>query len=1041
MRDGAQSSVRHAVFSQGGGEMGAAIRQRDWTDSPLGTPDAWPQSLKTAVRIVLACRQPMFVWWGEELLNFHNDACQGLLDLEPVAGEPASQVWREIWDQLGPHVAAIMRPDGGSAEDAQIEVRLGAPGATGYEHVLSISALVNDDGELGGVLGVYAGDVLEAARSQQALRKSEARFAMFMQHLPGLAWIKNVDGRYVYVNDAAEKAFQKPREELCGRRDDEIFPEATARQFSATDRQSLADGSAETIETLDQPDGVHHSLVYKFAIPEGSSGPPLLGGIAIDVTERIKVEQALRDSEERFRILASHAPVGIFESDAQGNTIFVNEGWCAMAGLTPEQARGDGWADAIHPEDRERILATWREAVAAGAPSNSEFRFIRPDGLVTWLQGDAVPIRDAAGQLTGYIGTIADVTVRKEAEAALRNSERMYRAVGESLDYGIWVADAEGRNIYASESFLSLVGMTQEQCSNLGWSGVLHPDDAEQTIAAWKECVRNGDSWDVEHRFRGVDGRWHPILARGVPVKNDRGEIIAWVGINLDISDLKQVESDLRESEARFRHMADNAPVLIWVNGVGGCQFVNKEYLKFVGCSLDEVLGMNWQAFIHPDDGDGYVDSYLAAFEKQRPFEAQVRMRRADGKYRWFSTTAAPRFRADGVFLGYVGCSVDITDIKASEDALREADRRKDDFLAMLGHELRNPLAGIVTGAQVLSMLELDQEAAEMRAVISRQAIYMSRIVDDLLDVSRIARGKLRLRHQHANLSELLRNTVEDYRKGHTLGQCQLEVDIPQVDVWVWADPARLTQAFSNVIHNSYKFSDGPNVIRLAMRCQEAAGQVTVDVSDRGIGMAPDTIERIFEPFTQADNSLERSRGGLGLGLALARGLILLHGGSVTAASDGLGKGATISIALPTISPPMSEADVAELAEARPRRVLIIDDRRDAILPLQKMLQMDGHEVVSALDGPAGLAKAVEFLPEVVLCDIGLVGEMNGYGVSQALRAMPTLAISSAYLVAVTGYGHEEARRMAREAGFDFHVTKPVGSEQLRDLMTRMPRF
>ena len=175
MRDGAQSSVRHAVFPQGGGEMSAAIRQRDWTDSPLGTPDAWPQSLKTAVRIVLACHQPMFVWWGEELLNFHNDACQGLLNLEPAAGEPASDVWREIWDQLGPHVAAIMSPEAGSTADAQIEVRLETPGAAGYEHVLSISSLVNDDGELGArARRLCGGRAWRRRRSQQALRESEA---------------------------------------------------------------------------------------------------------------------------------------------------------------------------------------------------------------------------------------------------------------------------------------------------------------------------------------------------------------------------------------------------------------------------------------------------------------------------------------------------------------------------------------------------------------------------------------------------------------------------------------------------------------------------------------------------------------------------------------------------------------------------------------------------------------------------------------------------------------------------------------------------
>jgi PAS domain S-box-containing protein len=1135
----------------------------------------------------------------------------------------------------------------------------------------------------------HAAEAIEASRSQQALRDSEQRFAMFMQHLPGLAWIKDGEGRYVFVNEAAERAFQRGKEDLYGRRDDQLFPHAAAAQFHDNDHEALdGQGAVKVVETLEQEDGVHHSLVSKFVIP-GVSGSHLIGGIAIDVTERVQAEQALRNSEERFRAvtmnapvaifikdlegrytlcnplasqalgrprgaagytdfdllpreaaeslrqqdlevissgraiesediiptaggqryflavkfplrnavgetvgvggvavdvtdrkqaqqalreserrlllatqtgkvgvwawdldgnrvswseslqnilgvqphdlaavesfeslvhaedrarvqqairdavlhdaplevefrarrpdgayiwlfsnasvireggravrmlgaalditerkqgelalresetrfrtLASHAPVGIFQSTAAGDTVFVNEGWCEMAGLTPDEARGAGWLQAVHPEDRQRVESDWRQALKEGAGSAAEFRFLRPDGVITWLQGNAVPLRDAFGQAIGYIGTVVDITDRKEAEAALRNSERMYRAIGESIDYGIWVCDAEGGNIYLSESFLELVGRTQEECSGFGWCDALHPDDVEQTIAAWKQCIAAGDAWDVEHRFRSMDGEWHPMLARGVPVRNDRDEIIAWVGINLDISQLKEVESELRESEARFRNMADNAPVLIWVHGVGGCQYVNREFLRFVGGSLSDVTGMNWTAYLHPDDAEGYIQSYEETFEQRRPIDAQFRFRRADGEYRWLSAAGAPRFRPDGAFLGYVGCSVDITDIKASEEALREADRRKDDFLAMLGHELRNPLAGIVTGAQVLSMLDLDDEAGEMQAVISRQASYMSRIVDDLLDVSRIARGKLRLRHQYANLRQLLQDTVDDYRKSRALDQCDLRLDLPPCDLWVWADGARLAQAFSNIIHNSYKFSDGPNVIAIELAADSEAALATITIRDRGIGMTAETLSRIFEPFNQADTSLERSRGGLGLGLALTKGLIHLHGGTVAAASEGLGRGAEVTLTLPCVAPPAGRKAPHASPTRAQQRILIIDDRRDAVLPLRRMLQMDGHTVAAAEDGSTGLAEAVEFKPDVILCDIGLPGELNGYDVSRALRA--EAATSSAYLVAVTGYGHEEARRLAKEAGFDFHLTKPVSKKQLRDLLSRRPLF
>lgn len=1151
--------------------------------------------------------------------------------------------------------------------------------------------VIHRERQLADLCARHAADELESARSRQALRESEDRFGMFMKHLPGLAWIKDVEGRYVYVNDAAERAFQKPRTELYGLTDEDLFPAATARQFRENDHRTLiGEGPVEAIESIEFADGWRHSLVSKFVVPNAAGEPTMIGGIAIDMTERIKDQQALcdseerfrtitmnapvaifikdlegrytlcnplaslalgrpegatgftdhellpaeaadlirrrdleiiesgeaaeneelvpadgverqflsvkfplrnsagettgvcgvavdvterkqtqqalleserrlvvatqagkvgvwawdlvanrvswseslqsivgigpgdlasavddfetlvhpddrlrvqqtiehalahedtieleframrsdgdfiwlytnaavlreegravrllgatlditerkrgeialRESEDRFRTLASHAPVGIWQSDAEGRMVFVNEGWRQMAGLTAEQARGDEWANALHPEDRPRIMAGWSEAVRAGRTFDAEFRFLHPDGQVIWLQGNAVPLCNPAGRVDGYIGTIVDVTGRKEVEAALRNSERMYRAIGDSIDYGIWVCDPEGNNIYCSESFLNLIGMTQEECSGTGWGAALHPDDVDQTLAAWQECVRMGDAWDVEHRFRGVDGEWRPVLARGVPVKNDRGEIIAWVGINLDISELKRVENDLRESEARFRNVADNAPVLIWMNGAGGCQFVNKEYLAYAGCPVEKLLGMGWADYLHPQDADAYVDKFLTAFDKKQPFESQVRMRRADGEYRWFSSTGTPRFRADGEFLGFIGCSVDITEIKSSEEALREADRRKDDFLAMLGHELRNPLAGIVTGAQVLSMLDLDAEAGEMQAVIARQATYMSRIVDDLLDVSRIARGKLRLRHQHANLRELLSNAVEDYLKGHPLQDCDLRLDVPDEEAWVWADAPRLTQAFSNVIHNACKFSDGPNVVSVVMSIDRDARQAKVVVTDRGIGMSAETVARIFQPFIQADTSLERSRGGLGLGLALGRGLIHLHGGDVTAASPGLGQGSSFTIMLPLVAAPRRQDDYVQSPATEPTRVLIIDDRRDAILPLRKMLEKDGHAVDTAENGPAGLERATQFQPDIVLCDIGLVGEMDGYGVSRALRALPEF--SDVYLVAVTGYGHEEARRMAKEAGFDFHLTKPVSMQQVRHLVSRRPNF
>jgi PAS domain S-box-containing protein len=927
-----------------------------------------------------------------------------------------------------------------SGEAAEFEEILPVGGVD--RHFLSSKfPLRNSAGQIVGVGGV-AIDVTERKQAQQALRDSERRLLLATQTGKVGVWAWDLDGNRVSWSESLQSILGVAPAELGSDLESFeslIYPEDRPLVRNAVSRAIQEEGALELEFRAVRPTGELIWLFNTGSVVRESDGSLRMLGATLDVTERKQHEAALRGSEERFRTLASHAPVGIFQTDLEGNTLFVNEGWCAMAGMAPEEALGKGWVNAIHPDDRERVLAGWREALEGGTASSAEFRFQRPDGTVTWLQGAAVPLRDPDGRSVGYIGTIADITVRKQGEAALRNSELMYRAIGESIDYGIWVCDAEGRNIYSSESFLNLVGLTQQQCSDYGWTEVLHPDDVEQTIAAWKQCVEAGQAWDVEHRFRGVDGRWHPILARGVPVRNEQGDVIAWVGINLDISELKRVESELRESEARFRNMADNAPVLIWIHGIGGCQYVNKEYMRFVGAELDDLQGMNWTKFLHPDEAPAFVESYRQAFKQQQAIDAQIRMRRADGEYRWLSVSGMPRFRADGAFLGYVGCSVDITGMKASEAGLREADRRKDDFLAMLGHELRNPLAGIVTGAQVLAMLHLDAEAAEMQAVIMRQATQMSRIVDDLLDVSRIARGKLRLRHQYVNLRELVRDTAEDYGKSHVLDQCTLRVETPDCDVWVWADSARLAQAFANLIHNSYKFSDGPNEITVSLRSNDSS-ECQISIRDRGIGMSPETLHRLFEPFNQADNTLERSRGGLGLGLALTQGLVELHGGRIEAASEGLGLGAQFTITLPRAQPPqLARNEDSMQTQTRQERILIIDDRRDAVLPLQHMLRLDGHVVEVAEDGEQGVDRAQAFHPEVVLCDIGLPGDMDGYAVCRALRSIAETA--GAYLVAVTGYGHDEAKREAHEAGFDYHVTKPVGRAMLRELLAKRPRL
>lgn len=379
--------------------------------------------------------------------------------------------------------------------------------------------------------------------------------------------------------------------------------------------------------------------------------------------------------------------------------------------------------------------------------------------------------------------------------------------------------------------------------------------------------------------------------------------------------------------------------------------------------------------------------------------------------------------------------------LQRQAEQLSEADRYKDEFLAMLGHELRNPLAGVVSGAQVLKMIGLDQpDAEEMRGVIERQASHMAHLVDDLLDVSRISRGKIQVRKQRCDLVEVVRNVVQAQHTHLNADRLTLNLALPSKPLWVCGDPTRLSQVVTNLMNNAVKFTERGGAITVVVTGSSRGQAATIAIKDTGIGLEPCMLERIFEAFSQAENSVDRSRGGLGLGLALVRGLVEMHGGHVTAHSDGLGHGSEFRVRLPLLQDAiLTSGELPKRAIAiTAHRVLLIDDRRDAILPMRKMLELLGQEVSVACDGRGGLEKARACAPQIVLCDIGLP-DIHGYDLAKQLRAVPGLG--SAYLVAVTGHGQEEDRRRAISAGFDYHLTKPVSKEQLETLLAEFPHL
>ena len=365
------------------------------------------------------------------------------------------------------------------------------------------------------------------------------------------------------------------------------------------------------------------------------------------------------------------------------------------------------------------------------------------------------------------------------------------------------------------------------------------------------------------------------------------------------------------------------------------------------------------------------------------------------------------------------------------EEALRESNRRKDEFLSMLAHELRNPLAPLAYGIDLLGLPDTDPATlARTREMLNRQLHHMGRIIDDLLDVSRITRGKLTVSLDRLDLAALVRQTVEDRRGTLESAGIGVELDVPNTLVWVTGDPTRLTQLFDNVLDNARKFTSAGGRVSVRLATDAGARDAVVTVRDTGIGIERLLLPHVFDAFAQAEQSLDRSRGGLGLGLAVAKGLIELHGGTISAASDGKDRGAEFTIRLPSESTP---ADVASIvsdmpAVPKPLHVLIVEDNTDSADILRTLLEHHGYRVSVAYNGPAGVSTAKSERPDVVLCDIGLPG-MDGYAVADALRQSPETG--RARLIAVTGYGRDADKRRALESGFDLHLVKPVNTKQL----------
>jgi PAS domain S-box-containing protein len=556
----------------------------------------------------------------------------------------------------------------------------------------------------------------------------------------------------------------------------------------------------------------------------------------------------------------------------------------------------------------------------------------------------------------------------------------------------------------------------------------------EQVIATGELVTMSDRSVLVSRR-----GAEYAIDDSAAPIHDEAGVLLGSVLVFRDITVARRARATLQESESRFRAMADQTPAMIWMaDDTRALTYFNRSWLEFTGRSMEQELGDGWTAGVHPEDFAHCLAAYSTAFEARAPFDVEFRLRRHDGEFRWVFNRGSPRFDEDESFVGYIGAALDVTDRKAAEEALGHADRRRNEFLAMLAHELRNPLAPIRNAIQIMSRIAggQDRRVDHARDVIDRQSAQLTRLIDDLLEVSRIDSGKINLRKEKVVVQDLLRRAADAQQAYVAERRQALELRLPDARVYVSADPARLAQAFGNVINNAAKYT--PEGGRIEVTMTPGDGAVEIVVADNGAGIEPGLLPHVFDLFRQGTDIERRAGAGLGLGLSIVRRLVELHGGTVRAASEGAGRGSRFTIVLPLAEPAVAATGrpaAAGTGAKQPPKVLVVDDNVDAAEAIATLLQFSGYQIDVAHDPHAALEAAARARPDVVLLDIGLPG-MTGYEVAQRMRE--GVAGRRTKIVALTGYGQEQDNEQAKAAGFSAYLVKPVDADQLTALVNQL---
>jgi two-component system CheB/CheR fusion protein len=913
--------------------------------------------------------------------------------------------------------------------------------------------------------------VTELKRAEEALRQTTERehfLAEVVENASTPFGVGAPDGSLLLFNRAFAELTGYSREELEQRRltwaTDLTPPEWREREMEILSKASRTgepvhyekeyirkDGSRVPVELFVQPvlDSQGHVVHYRSFLS--------------DISERKRAEAALRQSEDLLSFSLATARTGAWDLDLVDHTAHRSLQHDQIFGyqeLLPQWTY-EMFIEHVLPEDREAVDRNFRQALATRGDWSFECRILRHDGATRWIWAAGRHRTDETGQPRRMAGIVQDITERKQAEAALRESHDRTTAILESIADAFYSLDDEWRFVVVNPAAerAPFGRPASELLGKVIWD-VFPAIPSTRIYQHYLDAVQKRSHEHYEAQSP-LNGRWYEVF-----MFPRTGGLDVYMR---DITKRKGAEEALRLSEEKFAKAFHGNTAAMAITRLHDGLFidVNQRYLDITGWARGEVVGdksPRLNIWRDPKDRDRFVRE-LQQHGMIRNAEFTF-FRKGGGEWIGLVSSEVSALGGEEVIINSI---TDITERKKAEEALREsnvenqkllaavqeekerlsraeealrvanaqlteADQRKNEFLAVLSHELRNPLTPIRNSLYILErVVPGGDQARRAQEVIGRQSGQLARLVDDLLDVTRISRNKIQLQRGPLDLNDLVRRTVEDYHSLFEGKGIAVETTFAAERLPISGDATRLAQMVGNLLQNAAKFTPAGGRVVVSTAIATSRARATLRVSDNGIGIEPAMLRRLFQPFMQAEATLDRSKGGLGLGLALVKGLVEMHGGEVCAHSDGPGKGAEFVVELPLEATSADRASPTAVgAKPSGRRVLVIEDNVDAADSLREVLAFGDHVVEVAYNGPQGLARAREFKPEVVLCDIGLPG-MDGFEVARAFRADD--ALKGVFLVALSGYALPEDLQRAQEAGFDRHLAKPPSLEKLESVL------